>query len=478
VPIKETPLALTFADVSLVPRRSSVVSRADVDTTARFSRNIELKVPVVSANMDTVTTAPMAIAMAQLGGLGVIHRFLSIEDEANEVSRVKRASHYKITEPYFVDSRATVEAARRLADQNGVSGLLVVEGTRLIGILTHRDMLAARDPVKDTVASVMTERAKLLVATLETSLDDAERQMLEHRVEKLPIVADDDSVLGLFTLRDVNLRRQFPLATRDSEGRLRVAASIGIRGDYLERAHAMVTAGADALVLDVAHGHMEAALQVISEVKSHFPDVDLVAGNVATAIGVGDLAAAGADGCKLGVGPGAVCETRVVAGTGVPQWTVVNRGADAAARYGIPACADGGITEPGDVAKAIGAGASTVMVGSLLAGTDESPGEVLNKNGRKYKVFRGMASAGAAASRLALEGRSDTLEQYVAEGVEVEFELKGPAGAIINWLAGGLRSGMAYSDSRTVSEFWEKAEFVQQTMAGRIESKPHARDRS
>lgn len=490
----EAPLALTFADVSLVPQRSRVKSRADVDTTALFSRNLELKLPVVSANMDTVTTAPMAIAMARLGGLGVVHRFLSIEDECREVARVKRSSHYKIGHPYTIGPDSSVEEARQMTQEHGVSGLLVVEPAsglfergqtghyepsdkRLVGILTSRDLRAAAAAPEGPVSKWMTPRSEMVVAPETFDLDEAEEQMLASRVEKLPIVDAAGLLVGLYTLKDVQLRDQFPLATRDGQGRLRVAAAIGVRGDYLERAAALVRAGADALVLDIAHGHAEEALRVVSEVKAAHPTVDLVAGNVATAEGVRDLVSAGADGVKLGVGPGSVCETRVVAGVGVPQWSVIVACAEEAASSGVPLNADGGIREPGDVAKAIGAGASTVMVGSLLAGCDESPGAVLRKRGKKYKVFRGMASYGAAASKLALEGRAEEVEQYVPEGTEVEFELKGPAADVVRELVGGLRSGMSYSDSLSVQEYWQKAQFVRQTASGRDEGRPHALDR-
>lgn len=491
--IKETPLALTFADVSLVPQRSRVKSRADVDTSSLFSRNVVLKVPVVSANMDTVTTAPMAIAMARVGGLGVIHRFLSVEEQVREVVRVKRSSHYKIDSPYTIGPDATLAEARRMTQEHGVSGLLVVEPAsglfergrageyepsdkRLVGILTSRDLRAAASE-EDAVSNWMTPADRLVVAPVGVDLDQAEEQMLARRIEKLPIVDDAGLLAGLYTLKDVQLRDQFPLATRDEQGRLRVAAAIGVRGDYLERAAALVGAGADALVLDIAHGHSEEALRVVSEIKAAHPETDLVAGNVATAEGVLDLAAAGADAVKLGVGPGSVCETRVVAGVGVPQFSVVQECAVAAHELELPLIADGGIREPGDVAKAIGAGAATVMVGSLLAGCDEAPGQVLRKRGKKYKVFRGMASYGAAASKLALEGRAEEVEQYVPEGTEVEFELKGAATDVVRDLAGGLRSGMSYSNSLTIGEYWGRALFVRQTQAGRDEGKPHALDR-
>jgi IMP dehydrogenase len=425
--MKDAPLALTFADVSLVPLRSGVASRSDVDTTSRFSRSIALAVPIVSANMDTVTMAPMAIELARLGGLGVLHRFLSVEEEAAEVRTVKRAWNLVVDDPYHVAPDLDAGAARALADENGVSGLLVVEGERLVGIVTGRDFEAAAPGMR---------------------------------------------VAGLITLRDIRQREAFPQATLDDAGRLRVAAAIGVRGSYLHRAEALVEAEVDALVLDIAHGHAEHALRVVREVKDAWPHVDVVAGNVATVEGYRDLAEAGADGVKAGVGPGFACTTRIVAGTGVPQWSVVNECADAARELGVPLNSDGGIRDPGDVAKAIGAGADSVMIGSLFAGRPESPGRVVRRDGRRYKVYRGMASTAAAASRLAIEGRGDALDQYVAEGAEMQFELKGPVAESLRELVGGLRSAMAYADAASIADFQRKARFVRQTEAGRRESHP------
>ena len=469
--MKEAPLALTFADVSLVPRRSRVTSRALVDTTSLFSRSITLQTPIVSANMDSITMSPMAIALAQLGGIGVIHRFLSPADEAREVARVKRASHYRVDRPYTIAPSQTISEARALVEAKGVSGLLVVKDSRLVGIITSRDMRAASSD-QETVVALMTPRESLLVAQENDDIEVARARMLQARVEKLPVVDDDDNIVGLYTLRDIDLRSRFPLATRDASGRLRVAAAIGVRGDYIERAQELVAAGVDALVLDIAHGHADHALAAAKRVKETFPDVDLVAGNIATAQAVGDLVLAGVDAVKAGLGNGAACTTRLVAGVGVPQWTAVSRCAAAAHDYDVPMIADGGVREPGDVAKAIGAGASCVMVGGLFAGCDEAPGEIVRKNGRKLKVYRGMASSGAAATRLALEGNSDALTDYVAEGTEFEVEPRGPVAEIVQALIGGLRSGMSYSDSLNIPEFWEKAEFISQTSGGRRESEP------
>jgi IMP dehydrogenase len=467
--MKDAPLALTFADVSLVPLRSGVASRSDVDTSSRFSRSIELAIPIVSANMDTVTMAPMAIELARLGGLGVLHRFLSVEEEAAEVRTVKRAWNLVVDDPYAVSPDLEAGAARALADGNGVSGLLVVADERLVGIVTGRDFEAAAPGMR--VAEVMTPRERLVVAPRDVAVEDARRLMLDARVEKLPLV-DGERAAGLITLRDIRQREAFPQATLDGSGRLRVAAAIGVRGSYLHRAEALVEAEVDALVLDIAHGHAEHALRVVREVKDAWPHVDVVAGNVATVEGYRDLVEAGADGVKAGVGPGFACTTRIVAGTGVPQWSVVAECADAARELGVPLNSDGGIREPGDVAKAIGAGADSVMIGSLFAGRPESPGRVVRRDGRRYKVYRGMASTAAAASRLAIEGRGDALDQYVAEGAEMQFELKGPVAESLRELVGGLRSAMAYADALTIADFQRKARFVRQTDAGRRESHP------
>ena len=478
-------LALTFEDVLLVPRRSSIRSRRHVSTRSRFTRGVELAIPIVSANMDTVTTAPMAIAMAELGGLGVLHRFLPSDAQAEEVRRVKRHLSWVVDQPYTVGPDQTVAEAAAEARRLGVTGLVVVDAERRpVGILTARDMRAAagaspeegvdlaRSTLNGTVASAMTPAERLVTAPPGIDLDEARKLLDRHRIEKLPLVGDDGRLAGLITLRDIGLRERWPQATRDGQGRLRVAAAVGVRGGYLARAQALLEAGVDALVVDVAHGHADHTIDAVRELKATWPDSQVVAGNVATAEGFGDLAAAGADAVKVGIGPGFACTTRLVAGVGVPQLTAILDCAEVARDTGVPLIADGGIRHPGDVAKAIAAGASTVMIGGLLAGRPESPGEVVRRGGREYKVFRGMASLGAAAARLEIEGRGDALDQYVPEGEEMEFPLKGPVAGIVNELVGGLRSGMSYVDATTIPEAWDKASFVRQTQAGRLESSP------
>jgi IMP dehydrogenase len=466
----EPRLGLTYDDVLLVPRRSRVRSRRDVTTRSRLTPGIELEVPVVSANMDTVTTAPMAIAMAQLGGIGVLHRFLPIEEEAAAVRRVKRYLNTVISEPYLVPPSLTVAEARAEAERRNVTGFLVGDGRRLSGLLTARDLRAGES--SDRVEELMTPADRLVTAPAGIALDEARRLLHTHRIEKLPLVDEHGGVAGLITLRDLALVEQFPLATRDGQGRLRVGAAVGARGDFLERAEALVAAEADALVLDIAHAHADTAVEAVRELHDAWPDVEVVAGNVATAEGFHDLVAAGADAVKVGIGPGYACTTRLVAGVGVPQLTAVLDCAPAARETGAPLIADGGVRRPGDVAKAIAAGASTVMVGSLFAGRAESPGDVVRRRGQLFKVYRGMASRSAAAARLAIEGRGDDLDQYVAEGEEMEFPLRGPVAEVMEDLVGGLRSGMSYVDAETVEQFWTKASFVRQTEAGERESHP------
>ena len=467
----EIRTGLTYDDVLLVPRRSRVRSRQDVSTRSSFTPGIELEVPILSANMDTVTMAPMAIAMAQLGGIGVLHRFLPAEDEAAEVRRVKRYLTHVVAEPYVIAPERTIAAARAEARRLGVTGFLVAGSEqRLLGVLTARDLLAGADT--DRVEELMTPRERLVTAAPGIDLGEARRLLTANRVEKLPLVDADDLIQGLITLRDLALADRYPRATRDDQGRLRVAAAIGIRGDYLQRAEALIAAEVDALVLDIAHGHADAAIEAVEELKSAWPQVEVVAGNVATADGVADLVAAGADAVKVGIGPGFACTTRLVAGVGVPQFSAVLDCAPPARDGGVPLIADGGIRRAGHVAMAMAAGASTVMVGSLFAGREESPGDVVRRRGQLFKVYRGMASRSAAAARLAIEGRGDALDQYVAEGEEMEFPLRGSVAEIVEELHGGLRSGMSYVDAVTILEFWENASFIRQTEAGERESHP------
>lgn len=470
----EIRMGLTFDDVLLVPKRSGVDTRAQVSTTTQFTRQIAMAIPIVSANMDAVTESEMAIAIAREGGVGIIHRFLPIERQVAEVRRVKRAESVVIEEPYTIEPTRPIREAMVFMDEHGAAGLLVVENGRLLGMVTARDLLF-EDDLDKPVGAVMTPRERLVTARPGIGLEEARRILHEHRIEKLPLVDGSGTLAGLITSRDIRSRLKHPEATKDERGRLRVGAAVGIRGDYLERAAALVAEGADALVLDVAHGHTETALAALERLRQRFPDVPLIAGNVATAEGTRDLIARGADAVKVGVGPGSTCTTRVVTGAGVPQLTAIMDCARAAAGSGVPIIADGGIRGSGDITKALAAGASSVMLGNLLAGTEESPGATVVRNGRQYKTYRGMASLWATARRRALDSPVDEedLSQIVAEGVEAMVPYRGKVADVLQQLVGGLRSGMSYCGARTIPELWANAEFIRITPAGLRESLPH-----
>ncbi len=468
----DIPLALSYDDVMLVPQRSTIRSRSDVDTSTRLTRNVRIAMPIVAANMDTVCESAMGIAMARAGGIGIIHRFLSVEEQAAQVRRVKRAEAKIIEDPHTVAATQTLAEARRVMVDRGVSGLVVVDQGRLAGMLTRRDVEMADGAV--TVAEAMTPRERLAVGARGISSPEALARMREARVEKLPLVDDDGGVAGLVTMKDLLLLEQRPEASTDARGRLSVGAAIGVRGDYIERATALAEAGADVLVLDIAHGHAEHAIAAIDVVKRAVPGVDIIAGNVATAEGARDLAEAGADAVKVGVGPGSVCTTRLVAGVGVPQLTAVMRCAAACAEFNVPVIADGGVRYPGDVAKAIAGGAESVMLGGLLAGTPESPGVAVVRDGRRVKVFRGMASAPAAEARRGVEEQGEEeFTPVVPEGVETVVPLREPAADVVRTMVGGLRSGMSYSDAHTIREMNARGRFVRITPAGLSESHPH-----
>lgn len=468
---------LTYADVLLVPRYSDIRSRKDVDTSAQLTRRLGLRIPLVSANMDTVTEAEMAIAMARRGGIGIIHRFNSVEQQVAEVRHVKRSESFVIESPYTIDPAATVGQARALLDEHGITGLPVVdEAGKLVGLLTSRDILFVHDDSR-VVLEVMTPRERLVTAPRGTTITQAEEVLQTHKVEKLPLVDRDDRLTGLITLRDILKRTLYPESSKDQKGRLLVGAAIGVVGDYLERAQALVEAGCDVLVLDIAHGHSENALCAMRTIRGRLSHVELIAGNVATAEGTRDLIEAGADAVKVGVGPGSICITRVVTGVGVPQLTAVMDCAREAERYDVPIIADGGVRQAGDMAKALAAGAATVMVGNLLAGTRESPGVVVMRNGRRYKTSRGMASAGATLERRrrekpGWEGEED-VSDVVPEGVEGMVPFKGDVADVIVQMVGGVRSGMSYLGARTLTELRENANFIQITAAGMQESQAH-----
>ena len=468
---------LTFDDVLLVPRRSSVRSRSDADTSTWLTPSIRMAIPIVSANMDTVTGAQMAVAMAQQGGIGIMHRFMTIADQAEKVLRVKRAESLVVDHPITIRPYATIAEARQRMAEADVGGLMVTgEDDILVGLVSTRDVLLARDE-NAPVSQVMTKREKLVTALRDESLEDARKKLFEYRIEKLPLVDGEGRLTGLITTQDIIKIQEHPAATKDGRGRLRVGVAIGTRADDLERAAACVQAGVDTLVVDIAHGHSEHTLQMVRELKRNFPKTPVIAGNVATAQGVIDLAEAGASAVKVGVGSGSICITRVVTGFGVPQLTAISDCAEVARKLNVPIIADGGIQTSGDIVKAIAAGASSVMIGSLLAGTDESPGAPVIREGRRYKVVRGMASLTANVDRKALDKGGVVAEEdwgeVVPEGVEAIVPYRGSARDVIHQLVGGLRSGLSYAGARTIEELWETAEFIRITGAGQKESGAH-----
>lgn len=476
-------VGLTFDDVLLVPKFSNVKSRKEADTSTRFSRRIHLTIPVVSANMDTVTESTMAIAMARLGGIGVIHRFLSLEEEVAEVLKVKRSEGVVIEDPITLGPDGTVKEAWDIIRERDIGGIVVVgKDRRVLGLLTRRDITLEED-LDRKVKTVMTPRRELITAPKGVTLEQARKILHENKVEKLPLVGRDGKLAGLITSKDIMKRRQFPSATKDAKGRLRVAAAVGVKGDHMERSRRLLDAGADALVVDIAHGHSSYAIDTVRGIKRELGDVEVVAGNVATARGALDLIRAGADAVKVGVGSGSICVTRVVTGSGVPQLTAILDSSAGAADSDVPIIGDGGIRNPGDVTKALAAGASTVMIGSLFAGTEESPGPTILRDGVRYKLTRGMASLAATLDRRVRESgpgalREDELieeviEESVPEGVEGLIPYKGRVDEVVKQLVGGLRSGMSYSGAHTLDELRKNAEFMRITAAGHKESLPH-----
>ncbi|MGA1360567.1 MAG: IMP dehydrogenase [Gemmatimonadaceae bacterium] len=467
-----TDAALTFDDVLLVPRHSRVHPK-DVSTATRFSRGITLQVPLISAAMDTVTESEMAIAMARAGGIGVLHKNMSIDRQAAEVDRVKRSESGMIRNPITLQPSATLREAVALMGRFRISGVPVVDGAgKLVGIITNRDLQFERQldrPLQDAMT-----REGLITAPVGTSLDEAEQIMGKHRIEKLPVVDAAGTLIGLITVKDIHKRRQYPNAAKDEQGRLMVAAAIGAGGDFLARAKALVEAGVDALIIDTAHGHSQGVLDATATVREALPQTQLIVGNVATEAAARALVARGVDAIKVGVGPGSICTTRVVTGIGVPQLTAIM---DAVAGAGdIPIIADGGIKYSGDIVKAIGAGASTVMMGSMLAGTEESPGESVLAEGRRFKMIRGMGSLSAmqdgSADRYFQDGEMSA-KKFVPEGIEGRVPYKGPVADVLYQMVGGLRSGMGYAGCGTIDALRTEAEFVRITPAGLRESHPH-----
>ena len=467
-----TDAALTFDDVLLVPRHS-VVHPKDVSTASRFTRGITLQVPLVSAAMDTVTESEMAIAMARAGGIGVLHKNMSIDRQAAEVDRVKRSESGMIRNPITLQPSATLREAVALMARFHISGVPVVDaGGTLVGIITNRDLQFER--ALDRPLSEAMTKVNLITAPAGTSLDTAEQIMGKHRIEKLPVIDEAGKLIGLITVKDIHKRRAYPNAAKDHEGRLMVAAAIGASGDYLARAKALIDAGVDALIIDTAHGHSQGVLEATATVREAHPEVQLIAGNIATESAARALVERGVDAIKVGVGPGSICTTRIVTGIGVPQLTAILDAVAGAA--GIPVIADGGIKYSGDIVKAIGAGAATVMMGSMLAGTEESPGESLLMEGRRFKMIRGMGSLSAmqdgSADRYFQDSELSS-KKFVPEGIEGRVPYKGPVSDVLYQMVGGLRSGMGYAGCATIDALRTEAEFVRITPAGLRESHPH-----
>jgi len=465
---------LTFDDVLLVPKFSDITSRSQTNLSTKLSRNISINIPFVSANMDTVTESAMAVAMARAGGIGIIHRFLTIKEQANEVLKVKRSGSVMIENPYVIHLDKTVQDAINYAEEKEISGLLVIDSnSKLVGIVTDRDLLFETDTTH-LIKDVMTR--DVVTAKIGVSLDDAKKILHEHRIEKLPIVDESGFIKGLITSKDITNIEYYPSASKDKKGRPLVGAAVGVKGDFMERTESLLEAGVDVLVVDIAHGHSENAINTIRNIKKAFPKCELIAGNVATAQGAEDLIKAGVDAVKVGVGSGSICITRVITGSGVPQLTAVIDCAKIGKDYSIPIISDGGTRTSGDATKALAAGASSVMVGSMLGGTDESPGTVLTKNGKRFKIYRGMASLGASLGRKSKETgfiSFDDLNDYVAEGVEAMVPYKGTVIDILKQLTGGVRSGLSYCGAHTIAQMQANAEFIKISRAGFAESQPH-----
>ncbi|MGI5880712.1 MAG: IMP dehydrogenase [Syntrophomonadaceae bacterium] len=461
---------LTFDDVLLIPGHSDIMPR-EVDVSTQLTRNIRLEVPIMSAGMDTVTETRMAIAVAREGGIGILHKNMSIEQQANMVDRVKRSEHGVITDPFFLAPDNKIQDALDIMEHYRISGVPITEGRKLVGIITNRDIRFETD-FTQSIKEVMTSE-RLVTAPVGTTMDEAMELLRKYKIEKLPLVDKDYNLMGLITIKDIEKSYKYPHAAKDTHGRLLSGAAVGVAKDTMERVEALKKAGVDVIVVDTAHGHSSAVIEVVKAIKRRYPELELIAGNVATGEATEALIKAGVDSVKVGIGPGSICTTRVVAGIGVPQITAVTDCSSVAKKYGIPIIADGGIKYSGDIAKAIAAGADVVMLGNLLAGTEESPGEAVILQGRSYKVYRGMGSLGAM-----VEGSSDRYfqedaQKLVPEGIEGRVPYKGFVAETIFQLIGGLRAGMGYCGVRNIEEMKNNTQFVRITNAGLIESHPH-----
>jgi IMP dehydrogenase len=469
---KITMKGLTFDDVLLIPQRSNILPK-ECQVHTKLTRNLTINIPVISAAMDTVTESQLAISIAREGGLGVIHKNLTPELQAAEVDKVKRSESGMISKPLTLPPRKRLKDALYLMNQYHISGIPIVDGERLVGILTNRD-LRFETNLEQSIEQVMT-KDKLITAPEGTQLPEAEKILQKHRIEKLPIVDKKGNLKGLITVKDIQKRKAFPNAAKDNEGRLLVGAAVGISEETMKRVEILLSAGVDVICVDTAHGHSEGVLKTIRDIRKKHPNIELVGGNVATAQGAKDLIHAGADAVKVGIGPGSICTTRVVAGVGVPQISAVLNCAKVCRKAGVPLISDGGIRYSGDIAKALSAGADSIMLGSLLAGVEESPGEMVLLEGRSYKVYRGMGSLGAMMDGSADRYFQDSMEssKLVPEGIEGRVSYKGRLADVVYQLVGGVKSAMGYCGVRTIQELQEKATFVKVTEASVKESHPH-----
>lgn len=469
-PDKFAKVGLTFDDVLLIPGSSEVLPR-EVNTSTYLTQDIKLNVPIMSAGMDTVTESRMAIAMAREGGIGVIHKNMSIARQALEVDRVKRSEHGIITDPIFLSPDSPISEAHELMERYHISGVPITVAGKLVGILTNRDLRFETNDDR-RCGDVMTKE-NLITACEGTSLEEAKQILMKHKVEKLPIVDEHNNLRGLITIKDIKKAKEYPNSAKDHRGRLRVAAAVGVASDTMERVQALVKAKVDVIVVDTAHGHSHFVIKTVEKIRLAYPNLNIIAGNVATAEATRDLIAAGANAIKVGIGPGSICTTRVVAGVGVPQITAVYDCAQEASKQGIPVIADGGIKYSGDIVKALAAGGSVVMLGSILAGTEESPGEKEIFQGRSYKVYRGMGSLGAMKEGSGDRYFQEQAKKMVPEGVEGRVPYKGVLSDTVFQLVGGLKAGMGYTGCRTIDELKTNAKFIRITPAGLKESHPH-----
>lgn len=461
---------LTFDDVLLIPGHSDIMPR-EVDVSTQLTRNLRLEIPIMSAGMDTVTETRMAIAVAREGGIGILHKNMSIEQQANMVDRVKRSEHGVITDPFFLAPDNKIQDALDIMEHYRISGVPITEGRKLVGIITNRDIRFETD-FTQSIKEVMTSE-RLVTAPVGTTMDEAMELLRKYKIEKLPLVDKDYNLMGLITIKDIEKSYKYPHAAKDTHGRLLSGAAVGVAKDTMERVDALKKAGVDVIVVDTAHGHSSAVIEVVKAIKRKYPELELIAGNVATGEATEALIKAGVDSVKVGIGPGSICTTRVVAGIGVPQITAVTDCASVAKKYGIPIIADGGIKYSGDIAKAIAAGADVVMLGNLLAGTDESPGEAVILQGRSYKVYRGMGSMGAMVDGSSDRYFQEDAQKLVPEGIEGRVPYKGVVADTIFQLIGGLRAGMGYCGVRNIEEMKNNTQFVRISNAGLIESHPH-----